>query len=156
MTPTEKIFFNKLREDGINDIEFFNDDSPDFIIRGVIGYEIKIVTGKTVKNIKLNKEQLNKILDKKIESFIVPIDIKGNIFKRIPINQELFEKEEFEGINIKWEEGTTYQFRIDKGKWEEFKLCLRMAYIKEGISINKWIMDTIAEFIKQTKGNKKL
>lgn len=49
------------------------------------------------------------------------------------------------------DEKISYQFNVEKKLWMGFKACLRKVYWKEGKSINKWLLDSIEEFVKENE-----
>lgn len=48
-------------------------------------------------------------------------------------------------------ESITYRFEVDKNLWEKFKYCLRKVYVKEGISIDKGIINLIKKFVEENE-----
>jgi len=101
MNETEQFFYKYLLESGIKkeNIEFFINDSPDFIVDGKIGYEVK---RKISNSIVTSKKQIRKILNKDIKSFFVAID-EYMIIEEIPITEDILDKKNIGDINIIWE-----------------------------------------------------
>ena len=136
MTPTERIFYDRLIESGINKdrIKFFYNDSPDFIVDENVGYEIKKNNGNSIVT---NKKQINRILDKKIKTFLVIIDGNG-IIEEIPLTKEILDMKYIGGVNIIWENENSYPFFQ--------KIDLNIVYKwKETITQNEMIKDRLEE-----------
>lgn len=101
MTPTEKVFYDNLIEKGVDKekIKFFVRDSPDFIVDGKVGYEVKKKEGNCITT---SKRQINKILAKKIKPFLIIID-ENSIIEEILLTKDILNNKYIGSVNINWE-----------------------------------------------------
>ncbi len=142
MNRLEKVFYEHLLSTGLKkeEIKFFKKDSPDFVVNGKIGYEVKKKDGN---GIVLSEKQIVKILDKNLQSSIIVINDDKKITNRIELNNSIFNIPLIDGLHIWWKkDGKLVPFFQKINRDVVFKW-------KETITQNERIKERLEEALKK-------